>query len=86
MYSPDFETFWQAYPRRVAKMNAWKAWVKNVPPLQEVLTALEWQRNQDQWSKDEGKFIPHPATYLNQWRWEDEQPEPTKKAAYPSWY
>ena len=25
-YSPDFLAFWEAYPRRVAKLKAWKAW------------------------------------------------------------
>jgi len=85
MYSPDFETFWQAYPKKVAKRMAWKVWEKQQPPLQDVLIALSWQREQDQWAKDGGQFVPHPTTYLNQGRWEDEKPE-QKKAAYPSWY
>lgn len=84
MYSPDFETFWKAYPRKVAKVVAWKSWQKQAPVLSDVLSALDWQGKQDQWTKDGGKFIPHPATYLNQRRWEDEQP--VEKVSYPKWY
>ena len=64
---------------------AYKAWERNKPVLQDVLAALSWQREQDQWAKDGGKFIPHPTTYLNQGRWEDEPPV-QQKAAYPKWY
>jgi hypothetical protein len=40
-----------------------------------MLRALSWQRAQDQWTKDGGQYIPNPATWLNQKRWEDEKPK-----------
>jgi hypothetical protein len=67
-----FDKFWKEYPRRVSRSTAAKSWLKLKPPLAEVLTALEVQKQSDQWQKDNGKFIPHPATWLNQRRWEDE--------------
>lgn len=75
--SIGFTEFWQAYPRKVGKGAAEKAWSKLKPDLQAVLSALAWQSRQDGWTKDQGAFIPHPATYLNQRRWEDEKPATT---------
>lgn len=75
--SVGFTEFWQAYPRKVGKGAAEKAWAKASPDLQAVLTALVWQTKQDGWTKDGGAFIPHPGTYLNQRRWEDEKPATT---------
>jgi len=75
--SIGFTKFWQAYPRKVGKGAAEKAWLKLKPDLQIVLSALAWQSRQDGWTKEQGAFIPHPATYLNQRRWEDEKPATT---------
>ena len=73
----DFEAFWMAYPRRVGKGAARKAFVKarQKATLTEMLNALEWQRHQEQWSVNGGSYIPHPRTWLNQERWADERVE-----------
>jgi len=75
-----FGSFWQEYPRKVAKQAALKAWEKTAairPPLAEILSALEVQKSSAQWTREGGRFIPHPATWLNQGRWDDEiQDEP----------
>jgi len=68
----DFDQFWAAYPKRVAKGAAYKAWVKLKPPLAEVLAALEWQVNQPGWRKDGGQWVPHASTWLHSWGWQDE--------------
>lgn len=71
----DFDLFWSAYPRKTAKGAARKAWARLSPDtvtVQKMLDALTWQRVQPQWLKDGGQYIPMPATYLNQERWEDE--------------
>jgi len=70
----DFLFFWDAYPRKVGKGAAEKSWKKTEksrPPLERILQVLSWQIRQPQWLSDNGKFIPHPATWLNQKRWED---------------
>lgn len=68
-----FEEFWKAYPRKVGKTAARRVWDRDHPPLEQVLAALAWQIHSDQWTKDGGEFIPHPATYLNQGRYLDER-------------
>ena len=74
-----FEEFWQAYPKKVGKTAAQKAWSKlksHKNSLELIKDALKWQRVSDQWTKENGQFIPNPATYLNQGRWLDTPIEP----------
>lgn len=71
-----FEEFWAAYPKKVAKADAEKAWDKIRPDLETVLTALSWQRKSDDWTKDGGRYIQYPASYLNSKRYQDEKPKP----------
>ena len=66
-----FADFWEAYPKKVGKGAAETSWKKLKPKLADVLTAIESQSASDQWRKDGGQFIPNPATWLNQRRWED---------------
>lgn len=76
-FTPGFDEFWSAFPRKVAKRAAGKAFARlRVDPalLAKMLQALQWQRQQQRWTVDDGQFIPHPATWLNDRRWEDEEP------------
>lgn len=70
-----FADFWEAYPKKVGKQAALKAWSKlkpNAELTQSILKAVEYQRTMDAWQKEGGRYIPNPATWLNQGRWEDE--------------
>lgn len=70
-----FAAFWKAYPRKVGKEKAWQAWQRVRPDadlLTAMLAALEWQSRSADWMRDGGQFIPHPTTWLNQGRWDDE--------------
>ena len=69
----DFDMFWIAYPKKVGKEAARKAWAKANPELALVLNALEWQKVSPQWFKNNGQYIPNPSTWINQHRWEDEK-------------
>lgn len=69
-----FAEFWAAYPRKVGKDDARKAFVKRKPDeelIAQMLKAIREQAQSDQWSKDGGKFIPHPSTWLNRGQWGD---------------
>jgi hypothetical protein len=71
-----FEEFWNCYPKKVGKEAARKSWEKYKSnfSLTSVLRALQWRIESDQWRRNDGQFIPNPATYLNQGRWQDQQP------------
>lgn len=86
-YSGLFDSFWSAYPRKVAKQSALKAFKKLNPDealLADMLAALDWQRTSDDWQRDGGKFIPYPATWLNGHRWEDDPPNKPEEPARPA--
>ena len=70
----DFETFYNSYPKKVGKDKALESWNKKKPRLDDVMYALSWQKESADWTKESGKYIPNPATYLNQGRWKDEEP------------
>lgn len=72
-----FAEFWSAYPRKVGKGKATEAWANSHgkrPPLADILAAIEEAKSSHQWTKDNGQFIPNPATWLNQSRWDDSLP------------
>ena len=73
-----FEAFWNLYPKKTAKKDTERAWEKLSPSevLQStILAALEKAKKSEQWTREGGRFIPYPATYLNGKRWEDELQE-----------
>lgn len=69
-----FERFWACYPRKAGKGNARKIFAKLKPSeelLEKMLKAIELAKQSPQWQRDGGQYIPYPATWLNQERWED---------------
>lgn len=69
-----FSQFWEAYPKKKGKEAARKAWRKLSPDRELCRTmakALKWQKQSPEWLKDNGQYIPYPATWLNGHRWED---------------
>lgn len=70
-----FDRFWKAYPKKTGKDAALVAFKKRKPDdklLNEMIFALGQQKKSPEWLKDNGQFIPNPATWLNQGRWKDE--------------
>lgn len=68
-----FDHAWILYPRKVAKLEAKKAWAKIDPRNHvAVLVALvDWR---PVWKDKDQEFLPHFATWLRGERWEDELP------------
>lgn len=77
-----FNQFYSAYPRHDSKqcailsfgkiMNNCKTDEERKSLLGRMLEAIKRERKSEQWTKNNGKFIPMPSTWLNQRRWEDE--------------
>ncbi len=85
-----FLDFWSAYPRKIAKADAERAWIKLAPDdaqAQAICAAVAQQKQSEAWKKDRGAFIPHPATWLNGKRWTDEiQDAAASPASGPAWW
>lgn len=73
---PHFAAFWAAYPNKVSKGHARKAWLKAVrdgaDPAQITVAAEKFR---DKPGRDP-RFTAHPATWLNGERWGDQPAEP----------
>lgn len=69
--SAEFLEFWQTYPRKTGKQAAADALAKAL----ESITASDLLEAVKSYAKDpnlpELQYVPHPATWLNQRRWED---------------
>lgn len=77
-----FDRFWSEYPRHEGKQNAVKAFEKlnaDEALLETMIAAIRKQKQSAQWQENGGQFIPHPATWLNGHRWEDEVTPVQKK-------
>ena len=79
-----FESFWKVYPRKIGKEKC-RNWFKSHKPkedlVKQMIEAVEQQKKSKQWS--DPQYIPHPYTWLNQGRWEDEL-TPTKDSTFQS--
>ncbi len=68
-----FTDWYQAYPRKVARADAEKMW-KRMSPADQAAAIEALPKHIAKWLHDgtEKQYIPHPATWLNGKRWEDE--------------
>ncbi len=83
-YTLDFEQFWATYPRRVGKEAAFAAWKKrrfSQRTQDLIMQALLAIRNSAEWTREGGRYIPNPSTWLNQGRWDDEVAQYKAKSA-----
>ena len=73
-FDNGFELFWNEYPKHKGKPVAEKAFNKAIKKIDidTMLEAIRKQKQSAQWKKENGQYIPYPATWLNQERWADE--------------
>lgn len=77
----SFESFWNCFPKKVCKEKARSAFEKVTVPTSVLLEAVRRQKQSMQWQQGEGQFVPNPATWLLEKRWEDELPTPKEVKA-----
>lgn len=77
---PDFLDFWNSVPRKVGRFEAVIAYCKaiesGVDPPKINAAAKRWRAAEE---KTEEKYIPHPATWLNNRRYEDYHVQPERE-------
>jgi hypothetical protein len=78
-----FEEFWQACPRRIGKAAAEKAYAKAVKqtPHQTIMAGI--RRYAASRAGQDEQYTVHPATWLNQGRWDDEPAGGSQQGAGP---
>lgn len=83
-----FDEFWKTYPKKVNKVTSLKSWNKIKPEKElqtKILEAIEKQKRSEQWKRENGRYVPDPATWLNNKRWEDESEIQTTQQKNVSW-
>ena len=78
-YSAEFEAFYKEYRRKIDKRKAYNAW-KRIPKKDhdELMKGLAaWCSYWDE--RNEPQYVPYPAVWLNNRRWESDPPKITKK-------
>jgi len=91
MDTPGFTLFWAAWPRNVAhgysrkgaKQECAKLWARGDCEAQAgtICRHVEWLKDSPDWQKEGGMYIPAPAVYLRQMRWDGADiPEPAQNA------
>jgi hypothetical protein len=73
--NPGFATFWKLYPKKVGKGAARRAWKKHLCEKQATNIVLAVEAQMAYLTRENGRFVPNPATWLNEHRWDDEPPE-----------
>lgn len=74
--SKDFDLFYSNYPKKRKRPDALKAYqsAEDLPDVQFLIDRVNaWKLTED-WTKDNGKFIPYPATWLRGQGWLDDLP------------
>lgn len=75
VFDSDFSKFWSEYPRKEKKDRAKKAFLKKRKAGVEFNTILDGlKRHKQKWAQENTKlkYIPHPASWINDERWNDE--------------
>ena len=70
-----FDRFWAEYPKKRSKGQAERAFAKLNPDeqlIETMLSTIKRAKPSNDWQKDNGQYIPNPATWLNARGWEDE--------------
>ena len=74
----EFKRFFRAYPKKKRKEGARQVFRRlsvDEALLERMLAAIERQKRSEQWTRDEGRYIPYPDTWLLNGQWEDEEAE-----------
>lgn len=78
-----FSIFWEAYPRKVAKKDAERAFKAAKITEKEMPVIMGALQNQKR-NWHEARFIPYPATWIRGERWNDEPDPAIGKPRYSS--
>jgi hypothetical protein len=77
-YTASFDAFWKSYPARNGKktgkaeaFTAYKAALKKISH-EDLIAAVGLQSKSNEWSRDNGAYVPDAHRWLKKRRWEDE--------------
>lgn len=88
VYSEAFKAFWAKYPgfRKNEPDVCWEIWQRKgcEQVAADIMAALAWQVDSDQWTNDGGQYVAAPRRYLQGGGWKNERPGAPRAAGKPS--
>ena len=69
----SFTLFWDDYPNKADRDDAWEAWKALNPDadtVRNIMAGLDVWKSSGQWLDDGGRYIPSAAKWLTKRRWE----------------
>lgn len=85
---PAFARFWDAYPRKVGKGEARKAWTKAIKAgadPEQVIAGATRYRDDPKRQRNGPEYTKHPGPWLNAERWTD-QPDTPRTVTNGGWW
>lgn len=70
-----FDIFWAEYPKHVGTEKARAAWARAVKSASPDTILVGLRRTMAYITREQGKYVPLAATWLNQGRWKDDPPD-----------
>lgn len=73
--SAEFFLFWKEYPNKKNKQTAMARWDRmrvTAGLYEKIMEGLARAKNSREWAEKDGRYIPHPASWLNAGGWENE--------------
>ncbi|WP_062519468.1 hypothetical protein [Paenibacillus jilunlii] len=73
-YTPEFDEFWNVYPRKLGKVEAFKTWtkvIKNGETPELIIKCATNYATDCENKQTEQQYIKHPKTFLNDERYKD---------------
>lgn len=80
--SESFLRFWEAYPRKMNRPMAWRAWEQLCPAeglTAVIMAAVQEQSQSAQWQQEAGRYIPSPEKWLRNRRWQEKLAPASRK-------
>lgn len=82
LYQPEWvDQFWNAYPNPAWRPNlnaAFEALNPDTDLFRKIMDGLDVAKSSEEWARDNGKWIPHPAKFISGRGWENKYTVKTK--------
>lgn len=72
---PEFFLFWKEYPNKKNKQTAMARWDRmrvTAELYKKIMEGLKRAQRSREWAEQDGRYIPHPASWLHAGGWENE--------------
>jgi len=79
----EWEKVWSAFPKKIDEIKSKKLFLEHTVSAQKIIDSLtDWSAT-DEWTRDNGRWIPLPTTWLGRAGWNEQPPQITQRQKEP---